>query len=608
MKHAARLLLLLALAIATTRAAPTSKLPSEWFVPLDTDSGRFALVDRATGVIRVGIMNPDGKTGFSHVVPTGITEVSDAASGITGAQGEEIVLTAPAANRLIRVTAAAEFPLAYVFQPLGGLGTSGVSESETAAARHLLVSSLANAPANISKLELRDPLTGALITELNSTSLVQRLEPMTNPADGSRVSIGVNNTATGSSIRVSQPPENRLIFSSSQPHEILTDVLGSAGGRHFIAFRNGFTAARIFTAALPVTKTSSFSSASVNFPFPVSALLRVPGGGDSPLTDGVIALAADGTQAVWLRVNAAGNGFISTPHSFTPDPGSALTGLLPLPQGVVLLSGAQAGGISTDFKGMAFDGTDWVTRSSGSLPALPTAGAAAAHLLFLDRDPVAENGARVVGMQSVPDWTRRTGSENLPASVVREIFQSGADGLRFNSTQAVTPPPGTNFVQANQADPAMSVVTLGTADSVFTPSLRVEPPSGSYDESFQVTAVFDARAFKLRFRRDDGPWQDWTGSLSVAYTTKLQFALQSLTGGAPGPVQTRNYLFSANKLLAQDSDGDGVPDFVELANGLDPFGGADHDGDGISDLIELVRGSDPADASDPPPTADFCTG
>jgi len=600
MKNAARLLLLLALVGATARAAPTSKLTSEWFVPLDSDSGRFALVDTATGAIRIGIMNPDGKTGFSQVVPTGITEVSDAASGILGAQGEEIVLTAPAANRVIRVTAAAEFPLAYVFQPLGGLGTSGASESESAAARKLLISSLANAPANISKLELRDPLTGALITELNSTFLVQRLEPMTNPADGNRVSIGVNTTASGTIIRVSQPPENRLIFSSSQPHEILTDVIGSAGGRHFIAFRNGFAAARIFTAALPITKTSSFSSASVNFPFPVSALLRVPGGADSPLTDGVIALAADGTQALWLRVNATGNGFITTPHTFTPDPGSALTGLLPLPQGVVQLSGAQAGGVSTDFKGMAFDGTNWVVRSSGSLPPLPAANAAAATLLFMDRDPFISNGARVVGMQSVPDWTRRTNSEARPESVVREIFQGSAAGLRFNSTQTVTSPPGTNFVIANQADPALSVVTLGTAASVFTPSLRVEPPSGSYEESFQVTATFDAKAFKLRFRRDAGPWQDWAGPLPVAYTTTLQFALQSLTGGAPGPVQTRSYLFTANKLLAQDSDGDGVPDFVELQKGLDPFGGADHDGDGISDLDELIRGTNPADANDPP--------
>ncbi|HTD67206.1 MAG TPA: thrombospondin type 3 repeat-containing protein [Candidatus Limnocylindria bacterium] len=63
---------------------------------------------------------------------------------------------------------------------------------------------------------------------------------------------------------------------------------------------------------------------------------------------------------------------------------------------------------------------------------------------------------------------------------------------------------------------------------------------------------------------------------------------------------------AANKI---DSDHDGVPDFVEVARGLDPVqSGADSDGDGYSDLEELIRGTNPLDKFNAPtnfPHADF---
>src|SRR5205807_1047670 len=52
-----------------------------------------------------------------------------------------------------------------------------------------------------------------------------------------------------------------------------------------------------------------------------------------------------------------------------------------------------------------------------------------------------------------------------------------------------------------------------------------------------------------------------------------------------------------------DSDGDGVPDYVEIAKGLDPLhSGNDGDGDGFYDLDELTSGTDPASAASHPPT------
>ncbi|EGU44462.1 hypothetical protein VIOR3934_14951, partial [Vibrio orientalis CIP 102891 = ATCC 33934] len=52
--------------------------------------------------------------------------------------------------------------------------------------------------------------------------------------------------------------------------------------------------------------------------------------------------------------------------------------------------------------------------------------------------------------------------------------------------------------------------------------------------------------------------------------------------------------------FTKDSDGDGVPDGVEFLEGTDPnnatdFSGTDSDGDGVPDSIEQLEGTDPND-------------
>ncbi|MFZ9188903.1 MAG: gliding motility-associated C-terminal domain-containing protein, partial [Algoriphagus sp.] len=52
---------------------------------------------------------------------------------------------------------------------------------------------------------------------------------------------------------------------------------------------------------------------------------------------------------------------------------------------------------------------------------------------------------------------------------------------------------------------------------------------------------------------------------------------------------------------AKDSDGDGVPDFIEVQQGTNPNNSTDatdSDGDGVPDYIEVQQGTDPKDASD----------
>jgi hypothetical protein len=53
----------------------------------------------------------------------------------------------------------------------------------------------------------------------------------------------------------------------------------------------------------------------------------------------------------------------------------------------------------------------------------------------------------------------------------------------------------------------------------------------------------------------------------------------------------------------QDKDGDGVPDFVEVANGLNPEGGPDSDNDGHTDRNELGANTNPNNATSTPADA-----
>jgi hypothetical protein len=72
----------------------------------------------------------------------------------------------------------------------------------------------------------------------------------------------------------------------------------------------------------------------------------------------------------------------------------------------------------------------------------------------------------------------------------------------------------------------------------------------------------------------------------------VQYYGQPLANVAKSAIRTAAYNFTspAGQL---DSDGDGVPDFVEIGRGLNPNGGRDSDGDGYSDLEELIRNTNP---------------
>lgn len=591
-------------------AQPTTRLPGEWLVPSAANPKEFALIDAATGVVRAAFFSGDGVVDWSTPVATGISPVSDATAGTFGPTGETLALVSPESNRIALMEPGAASPFARFVAP-AGIGPSGISTVGPWAQRRLIVGSRFNGttPGRLESRRTTDG-SGDLIADSPVNAAFRRIQPLTAP--GSTTAVGLFTADSGSNTRSGLTTESsgsvstafKLTFSGNL--EFATDVRSPHHPAKVLAvgYRKGSANGQIVEFSTPLSTSSSMSSVLAPLPFAAECFIPVVDGGAGPVTDGFFALASDGSQARWFRLNATTNGFDDggAAHAFSPEDGTILSGLVVAPGlGVISLQAPSFGAPSTSYVARQWNGSEWAVTDSGKLPNLPGGDALPATLLFYSDDPVNDESARLLGLQNLGAWTRRHVSPDpVPAEVIEEAFPSSASGLTVSAATPITPPGGTNYVMTNQLEPAVSIAALGSAASLLGPDLTIEPPSGTYPQPFQVRARYDEERFSLFYLEETGDWQEWRDTLPVAWTTTLRFSLRSLADGTRGPITTRSYSLDPAELADDDSDGDGVPDYVEQHLGLDPFGGADSDGDGVSDLNEIAGGSDPADAASTP--------
>lgn len=599
----------IALTLAATpifaAAPPTTHLGAEWMVPGNGASAAFSLVDASTGAVRIAAMDANGSVKWPHHIATGVPAVSDVAAG------KLIAITSPTANRVVLLDADSANPFPIILPELAGIGPSGVASIGPSVAPELLIASSANG-STIGALETRVDLesTADFSAKSNQPGIAfRRAQPVVVPGSTTSICV-VTETADGGLTqawlveRSGTSHALGLIAKLEAGFEFTTGIasLNFPTLPFAVAQVAGSDEAVLMSFSLPLNTASTVDDARFLFPHPMSSIMPVTQSGAGPINEGVIATHADGSEARWMRVNATRDALEDTGHVFPAEPGMAVTGLAVVPGlGVVKLNATAPGMPTTSYNAYQWDGSGWKETDSGMLPDPADAAASHASLLFFNANPFAENDARLLGVQTVRDWTSLASyPDGLPASVVRETFTSATSGLVTSGTTTLKPPAGTKHIIANQAEPAISITALDGFERLLAPGLRVSPDSGEYDTTFQVTAVFDATRYRLRFRRDGGNWLLFHTAVPVAWTTTLQFMLEDKTTGANGPIVTREYTLDPAAIADVDSDGDGVPDYVELHFGLDPFAGADSDGDGFSDLDEILQGNNPADPLDFP--------
>lgn len=580
--------------------APATELPQEWFVPLESTTG-FALVDSGTGQVRFQTVSSGNVLAQLGPVETHLPTVSGLSSGYFSSGVENIIISSESANGIsfaprngtppIAVQGSEAGPVTTVPIALSGDPSGVLIHSRYAGSGHGL-EYIATPTAT--------PVLGERLDGLADFAMVQ---PLREPGTTIRRAVGLYSLGPTPTLYNlfrfgSNSINGTAIGNMASGSRLATEVLGSDGRTCTLGYVPGTSTVQIATHPF-----SGFAQGIVTAPalsFPIGSISQVSAGiPNAP--DGVLITSQSGSTAVYARVLTGSS--LSIQATFTPTAGQVLNGLVPVPgRGFIALQGSASNRETTGWRLFRNSGSGWAQVNSGALSPWLAPATDFATLFWFNSTPLVDPMARLLKLETRPDWTNGAGS--LPTSLTAETFISSAAGLDNPSAFSPTAPAGANYVMANQYLPSVSISALADNRALLSPSVALSPASGTYTDAVTVSALYDDGALSLYYREADDPdWNLYQDPLTIGYPTELLFYARENVSGKAGPILSRSYNFSV-PLNEIDSDGDSIPDYVEEHYGLDPAAGADSDLDFHSDLEEILAGTDPRDPTDrvPPGT------
>jgi hypothetical protein len=602
-------MLLLGLAAAAFATTPVFETEREFCASGDFngDGKQDVLVlDKVTGLYRIGLGN--GSTGspvFGAGRATGATALTGVAVGkLNGLTFDSFAVTAVAQNRV------------QVVSPT----TTGYTEPKTIAAAGI-------GPVIMAALDIS---SGALPTPEDDLGIIVSEDPTA----GYALREIRSNAGTWSFIESAPCPN--LTVSQANP------VVPTVGSPPFMGFmRNdgpadsfhaydltgvGFTE-KLANAGLPVgTRYLSVPFQAPNmdllFYLPGSPVVHVrritpsgPGwvlGADAvttfsaPLAQ-VVALTdptggkslirfTDGAIAIYGY--ASGVGF-SAPLAITPSGAAGVvSGMVPMRGSAQfqLLYAPAAGQPSTTALTFANTGSGWSQTGLTAIPGI-SVYSSYANTLLLSSQIYRSDSVMTLRSYKAADWTTGIAIGGGPFTVTAQAanFIDATHGIGASSAQLVGDAgSAVSGTAINQLGTQFSMITFDPNLGATVEDIAIAPPAGTYSHGIQLTFSGMSAGTTVSYRLGNaGPFQPWNSADPPwIFTAGSVFYFANKPGVGPSVTHTANYIFSKPPAL-QDQDGDGVPDFVEVAHGLDPQGGRDSDGDGYSDAEELATGTDP---------------
>jgi hypothetical protein len=575
-----------------------------------------AVVERATGLLRIALAAADGSLTWIEANHTGIAPATGLATGkFLIATRDSLAVTGTDSNRTnvfdLSKGASLPVPLTVFSSATGPTGVSAAQVANGSALEEMVIHYTENGSPAQARAFVRfsgNPVASQTFTPASPAPAVpslelrpRRLEGMASAAVGSFD--GAEPTETFKVMRVGSSPIQAIaslpgLPSGSQWVHADFDGATTPSPAQFVFFARG-------SSALMRTALSASNS--------FSAIATSETGGE---IEHVTAVAkADGGwsllvvyEAGWAQLFSYNGTSAPVPGEVFPTPkeGSYRGAFASGPGDFHLLSGPPGSALANAHR-FTWNGSSHAANGISRLPEL-RAARASANIFAFSKDPFIASDAVLLGSFAAGEWTREgsLGGGNLQVQQAR--FSGAADGLGdFSPVSLGTPPPGTTYVMTNQI--ASGQAGVASYASAYGPTralghtigeVTIDPPSGRMLRSIRphFTAPPGVSVF---WRIGGGAWV----SLAVQ-PPGWQFEAFTIQWYGHGANDATTPIFQAAYTFAEppdmlDSDGDGIPDYVEIARGLDPVrSGDDGDSDGASDLVELLSGTDPTNAASAP--------
>jgi len=150
-----------------------------------------------------------------------------------------------------------------------------------------------------------------------------------------------------------------------------------------------------------------------------------------------------------------------------------------------------------------------------------------------------------------------------------------------------------------------SASLFGFGDAIFSslssasPGVTLSPAGGAYNQTVGVDIQAYPSSAQVQIWNDEmAGWETFGNQEKVYLVQSRTLRVRSLNGGTPSPEKLATYTIIQDATV--DTDGDGIPDIIEvLLKRFDPLiadYSLDTDGDGWPDIEEILRGSDPDNA------------
>ncbi|MDF7798489.1 hypothetical protein P4C99_03395 [Pontiellaceae bacterium B1224] len=592
---------------AIVQAGFVSETATELFTTADLNGNGFPdilVVDKASGTFRAGYQLSDQVFTWSESRGLGATNITGLATGpILNTGYDAIAATTPLLNRVNLIDAqqvnSPSFPVPMFGNEYGPATLVSLEiGGDTPEADMVVINSMSSPnPNRLEQIQSHgssfDPdlaYTISDVWERGNRVVFNGTSPAAAFMDRGNNALRMYDFSAGSVDHL-----NSKFFGSALASPDYCPIYPVPGDYvHFFAWDAGTTNCHRFQ----MTAGENFSALTrVDFGAPIASIHSIPADG----TDWLVVLFDDGSGKIYAYDGTQNPTLLQN----LPQPATGLlySGIVPSGSDQFMaLSADPATGQSTASENFIFDDGAFTSLGTQSLPDVKPARGRANVFTFKNEPFVHAQPRRLQALAS-GDWSREGDLTGSPLSVDVEFENDRGLPLGLGNRNGATlgyADLDAAHVLINQAGDSFSVHSTEAALGYQQAEAFISPAPGHYRVGIEV--IFSNSTGDDIFYREAGSngWNPYTQPIPVFKDSAFQFFAQRNGDIERGPIQTAIYTFEMppEKL---DSDGDSIPDYVELANGLDPLlSGLDGDGDGFSDLEELLGGSDPTDPASIP--------